>query len=174
VQLQEGDAFQAGGNGQDRRLKTRGAVSVWETKLAVFFVVLRRAKEPGGSTAMTTPSFLFGFVLCGQENCSRQPCRFSSVLAQRPAGRGAAITVTERGRQRPVSKQRALVKTMTSRALKGDSRAIALLADLAMRLLPQDDETTAAKPLSADDQAILEDFDLRLREDDGPAEEEES
>ena len=93
MQLQEGDAFQAGGNGLDRRLKTRGAVSVWETKLAVFFVVLRRAKEPGGSTAMTTPSFLFGFVLCGQENCSRQPCRFSSVFAQRPAGRGAAITV---------------------------------------------------------------------------------
>lgn len=84
------------------------------------------------------------------------------------------VMVTEGGRQRPVSKQRALVKTMTSRALKGDSRAIALLADLAMRLLPQDDETTAAKPLSADDQAILEDFDLRLREDDGPAEEEES
>jgi hypothetical protein len=84
------------------------------------------------------------------------------------------VMVTEGGRQRPVSKQRALVKTMTSRALKGDSRAIALLADLAMRLLPQDDETTAAKPLSADDRAILEDFDLRLREDDGPAEEEES
>jgi hypothetical protein len=84
------------------------------------------------------------------------------------------VMVTERGRQRPVSKQRALVKTMTSRALKGDSRAIALLADLAMRLLPQDDETAGPKPLSADDQAILEDFDLRLREDDGPAEEEES
>ena len=84
------------------------------------------------------------------------------------------VMLTEGGRQRPVSKQRALVKTMTSRALKGDSRAIALLADLAMRLLPQDDETTAAKPLSADDRAILEDFDLRLREDDGPAEEEES
>jgi hypothetical protein len=84
------------------------------------------------------------------------------------------VMVTERGRQRPVSKQRALVKTMTSRALKGDSRAIALLADLAMRLLPQDDEAPAARPLSADDQAILEDFDLRLREDDGPAEEEES
>lgn len=84
------------------------------------------------------------------------------------------VMVTESGRQRPVSKQRALVKTMTSRALKGDSRAIALLADLAMRLLPQDDEAPAARPLSADDQAILEDFDLRLREDDGPAEEEES
>ena len=37
------------------------------------------------------------------------------------------VMVTEGGRQRPVSKQRALVKTMTSRALKGDSRAIALL-----------------------------------------------
>ena len=92
----------------------------------------------------------------------------------RPEELQERVMVTEGGRQRPVSKQRALVKTMTSRALKGDSRAIALLADLAMRLLPQDDETTAAKPLSADDQAILEDFDLRLREDDGPAEEEES
>ena len=74
------------------------------------------------------------------------------------------VMVTERGRQRPVSKQRAMVKTVMSKALGGDARAIAILADLVMRLLNQEDETTKVSRLSADDQAILEDFETRLQE----------
>ena len=74
------------------------------------------------------------------------------------------VMVTERGRQRAVSKQRAMVKTIMSKALGGDARTLAILSDLAMRLLDQEDETAKVSLLSADDQAILEDFETRIKE----------
>jgi len=83
------------------------------------------------------------------------------------------VLVTEGGRKKAVSKQRAMVKSMTSRALKGDNRAIAILSDLVMRLLPQDDEGAAVRTLSAEDQAILEAYDARLADDYGGTAKEE-
>jgi len=75
------------------------------------------------------------------------------------------VLVTEGGRKRPVSKQRAMVKTVVSRALAGDGRAITILSDLVMRLLPQEDEAVHSRQLSAEDQAILEAFEARLTND---------
>jgi len=72
------------------------------------------------------------------------------------------VLVTEGGRKKAVSKQRAMVKTVVSKALGGDGRAIKILSDLVMQLLPQDDEVTAVRALSAEDEAIFEAFEARL------------
>lgn len=54
-----------------------------------------------------------------------------------------------------VSKQRALLKSQTAKAIKGDTKAAALVIGMVYRLLHQDVEVPE-EDLSAEDQAILE------------------
>ena len=76
------------------------------------------------------------------------------------------VRVTEGTREKVVSKQRAFVKSMTARALKGDPRAIAALSNLVLRLLPQEDDGGPARAMAGDDQAILDAFADHLRDQD--------
>ena len=74
------------------------------------------------------------------------------------------VRVTEGTREKVVSKQRAFVKSMTSRALKGDARAINTLSNLILSLLPQEDEGAPTRAMASDDKAILEAFVDNLRD----------
>jgi hypothetical protein len=72
------------------------------------------------------------------------------------------IAVREGGKRRLVSKQRAMLKTLTAKALQGDARAAALIVNMVFRVLQQDEEPQDDRDLSAEDRAILEDYESRL------------
>lgn len=68
------------------------------------------------------------------------------------------IVIRENDQPRKVSKQRALVKTLTAKAVKGDTRAANLLLNLLWRFIAQEPPVDPVLDLSAEDQAILERF----------------
>jgi hypothetical protein len=73
------------------------------------------------------------------------------------------IKVNEGGAPRRITKQRALLKAMTARAIGGDGRAATLVLNLILRLLePQADAPTETR-LAGDDEALLEEFLARGR-----------
>ena len=71
------------------------------------------------------------------------------------------LIVNESGKRRRVSKQRAMVKSLMARAVKGDTRAIALLTSLIVRLLDID-ASEGNKELTAEDKAILEAYEKAI------------
>lgn len=73
------------------------------------------------------------------------------------------ISVREGGALRTMSKQKAMLKCLTTKALKGDTRATTVVLNLILQLLGQDEEDGPVD-LKAEDQAILEDFERRLEE----------
>jgi hypothetical protein len=77
---------------------------------------------------------------------------------------GEMIVVREGGNPKTVSKQRAMVKSLTAKAVHGDARAMAIAFDLMCRLLHADEAENTARGLSPDDKAILEAFENRLRQ----------
>ena len=80
------------------------------------------------------------------------------------------ITVREGGNQKIVSKQRAMLKSLTAKAVHGDSRAAAIVIEMMYRLLHEDEAEDASRGPSPDDKAILEAFENRLhrKTDEGP------
>jgi len=68
------------------------------------------------------------------------------------------ITVSESGRPKRLSKQRALVKAMVAKALKGDARSTALLLGLIEKLISPDEPNAGDASLSSDDAKIIEAF----------------
>ena len=77
---------------------------------------------------------------------------------------GERITVTESGQTRRFSKQRAILKRLTEKALKGDARSASIIINLVHRLFQDDEADDKAPPvLSAEDAAILEGFLARNR-----------
>ena len=72
------------------------------------------------------------------------------------------ITIREGGNQKIVSKQRAMLKSLTAKAVQGDPRAAAIVIDMMYRLLHEDDAEDTSRGLSPDDKAILKAFENRL------------
>jgi hypothetical protein len=72
------------------------------------------------------------------------------------------IVVTEGGRPRPMTKQRAMIKSLMAKALKGDSRAVHVLVGLKLGL----DQAEGAKPdeelLTEEDREVLARFEHRV------------
>jgi hypothetical protein len=68
------------------------------------------------------------------------------------------VIISEGGKQMPVSKQRALIKRTTQKALSGDMRAISMLADWTMRPFEHVADEPANDELSPDDESILQQF----------------
>ena len=66
------------------------------------------------------------------------------------------IMVTEGGRRRSVSKQRAILKSLFAKAMKGDVRAGQAIVSMVERLLLPDASETEAQHLDECDQEILE------------------
>jgi len=76
------------------------------------------------------------------------------------------IRVREGDRNLKVSKQRAMIKALMAKALKGDARAANVLITHIAKLVEPDTPAEGSTALSADDQAILERFiAARLRND---------
>ena len=73
------------------------------------------------------------------------------------------ILVSEGGSRRTVSKQRAMLKSLTAKAVQGDARAATILVNLVLRLIQQDEDTDGTDDLSEEDLAILEHYETRLR-----------
>jgi hypothetical protein len=68
------------------------------------------------------------------------------------------VSINENGKQRKLSKQRLMLKSLVTKAIKGDARA----ADLVVRTIAQtmglDAEDQSVAPLAPDDAAIMEQF----------------
>ena len=74
------------------------------------------------------------------------------------------IVVREGDIRKSVSKQRAMLKSLTAKAVQGDTRAAALIVDMVYRLLhPNAPETMDEEDIGADDRTILETFEKRIR-----------
>ncbi|MBY0400130.1 hypothetical protein K2X89_07530 [Myxococcota bacterium] len=81
---------------------------------------------------------------------------------------GEKILVREGDQSRSVSKQRAFIKTLVSKTLKGDTRSASLLTTLMMRLLDTGEGAPEISvPLQDDEHAILEAFEQRVRRSGG-------
>ncbi len=72
------------------------------------------------------------------------------------------VQVREGGKTQTVSKQRAMVKSLTAKAVHGDARAMVIAFDLMCRLLHADEAEDTARGLSPDDKAILKAYAERL------------
>jgi hypothetical protein len=71
---------------------------------------------------------------------------------------GQRIHIKENDLPLQVSKQRALVKTLTAKSLKGDTRAASLLLSMVWRLIDKDPPREPTRDFAAEDQAILDDY----------------
>jgi hypothetical protein len=69
---------------------------------------------------------------------------------------GERITLNEGDRKVRISKQRALVKSLIFKGIKGDARATHAILNLLLRIGSDDEQT--AEPLSEVDRLILDDF----------------
>ncbi len=77
---------------------------------------------------------------------------------------GEQMKVRENGKERRISKQRALIKSLVARALKGNDRAAAKVFDLYLRVTGIDDDAKdAGLPLTDDERAVMQAFEERLR-----------
>ena len=71
---------------------------------------------------------------------------------------GEIIQIKEGGAPKKITKQRALLKAITAKAIGGDSRAAALIINLMMRVLETDLPQTEEVRVAAEDSAIIEAF----------------
>ena len=72
------------------------------------------------------------------------------------------IVVTEAGQQLHISKQRAMIKSLLAKALKGETRAASVLLKLLIDAEQSVNSNTIAEKLTEDDQAILAAFAERI------------
>ena len=70
----------------------------------------------------------------------------------------AKITVVEGNNEKIISKQRALIKALSSKALKGDIRAMNILIRMIERTIPVESEDVINKPISANDKLLMKEF----------------
>ena len=68
------------------------------------------------------------------------------------------VPITKNGKKKTVSTQEAMLLRLTEKALAGDQRALQKLLDLAERYGEQAEAEAEERKLSANEQAILDDF----------------
>jgi hypothetical protein len=71
---------------------------------------------------------------------------------------GEIISIKEQGLPRTITKQRALIKAMTAKAVQGDTRAANILINMMFRLLHPELIEDMPTELAKEDQAILDAF----------------
>ena len=112
---------------------------------------------------------------CPPEHTQFQP-GYSGNPAGRPKGTknlrtdlaeelAEKVTVTEGGQQQLVSKQRAMVKSMMAKAMKGDTSAARTLVNLIIGFEQLDSQERIAVGLTEDDREVLEAFKTRMLEE---------
>jgi Family of unknown function (DUF5681) len=79
------------------------------------------------------------------------------------------VVVREGERSRKIPKQRAILKALVARTLKGDARAANTLMHVYFRVLdPEGDAAIAGEPLSTEEREILQSLKTRLLSDAQP------
>jgi Family of unknown function (DUF5681) len=78
------------------------------------------------------------------------------------------ISMSEGGKPKKLSKQRALLKSLAAKAIKGDARAMNILLNLMVRVLEVSAEERQSDLLGEDDLAILDNFIARQKSRTGP------
>ncbi len=78
------------------------------------------------------------------------------------------ILVREGGRSKTMTRQRAMIKSVVNKVLQGDSRALAVMFNLANRLSRVDEAEPAEIDLSAEDFEILQNFAGRIEQQSRP------
>ena len=96
-------------------------------------------------------------------NPGGRPKGAKNLLTDLRAELSSTMTIRERGRERAVTKQVAIVKALVAAAVDGDMRAITTLVNIA-RTAPTEDRQQDEAELSDDQAEILHDFDTRKRE----------
>ncbi len=71
------------------------------------------------------------------------------------------LTISESGKSKKISKQRALIKSLTAKALKGDTRSATLILAAIGRYMGDEQEETDLTP-SSNDIEIIDRFKKRL------------
>ena len=74
------------------------------------------------------------------------------------------VLVTQNGKSQTVSKQRAMVKRLTEKALSGDIRAIQLLVNMVLQRLEDGKSCDVDAPLNPDEAAMLFDHLNQIKE----------
>ena len=72
------------------------------------------------------------------------------------------IPIKEGGKQKKVSKQRAMIKALTAKAVQGDTKAATLIINMSYRLLSDQVDAPEVENLTAEDRRILKAFEQRL------------
>jgi hypothetical protein len=76
------------------------------------------------------------------------------------------VVIREGERSRKIPKQRAVVKTLVARTLKGDARAANTLMNVLFRVLdPEGEAAIASQPLNNEERDVLESLKARLLSD---------
>jgi Family of unknown function (DUF5681) len=79
------------------------------------------------------------------------------------------VVIREGERSRKIPKQRAVVKTLVARTLKGDARAANTLMNVLLRVLdPEGEAAIASQPLNNEERDVLESLKARLLSDAQP------
>src|SRR5690242_8562225 len=68
------------------------------------------------------------------------------------------LPVTERGKQRTLTKQRIVVKALANKAITGDVRASAKLLDMIVKIFGLEEPSAQDAGVTAGDQEILDEF----------------
>lgn len=82
-----------------------------------------------------------------------RPKGAKNLIATLTVELGKRIVIREGDRERPVSKQQALVTSVVNRGIKGDIRAARLIADLEARALPDTITPRSDTPLQPEEEA---------------------
>jgi len=72
------------------------------------------------------------------------------------------IPLMEGGKRKKVSKQRAMIKALTAKAVQGDTKAANVIINMTYRLLSDQIDAPDIENLSAEDRDILKAFEERL------------
>lgn len=78
------------------------------------------------------------------------------------------ISISEGGKPKKLSKQRALVKSLMAKAIRGDGRSLSILLNLMVRVLGVAELEKEGDLISEDDLAILDNFIARQKPRTGP------
>lgn len=68
------------------------------------------------------------------------------------------ISINEGGKQQQISKQRALVKSLLSKALKGDIKAVNLLIQMVQQIENVSSQIVKSDEIDSDDRAVFQQF----------------
>jgi hypothetical protein len=131
------------------------------------------ATDPGDNTGYRRPPKRTQFKKGQSGNPRGRPRGPSSFKSDLDAELREKLVLTENGREKRITKQRAFIKTLTAAAIKKDIRAVnALLACMRLFGVGNDEPPVESQNTSPTDLALLESYLVRQRQQTARAEKE--